>query len=98
MLHRVTKIRVNQLARAGRLAHEYSRDGWRLFRPAQVAVIGNARARFHPTRRGGLHGSAALCSRLMSEAHATRAGLITNASPDLPRQPRPAGVMPSLPL
>ena len=33
---------------AGRLPYELSRDGWRLFRPEQVAVIGNARrARFH---------------------------------------------------
>jgi hypothetical protein len=39
----VTKIRVSQLARAGRLPHEVSRHGWRLFRPEQVAVIGNAR-------------------------------------------------------
>jgi hypothetical protein len=46
----LTPVRVNQLARAGRLPHELSRYGWRLFRPEQVAVIGNARrARF----RGG---------------------------------------------
>jgi excisionase family DNA binding protein len=45
----VTDVRVNQLARAGRLPHELSRDGWRLFRPGQVAVIGNARrVRFQP--------------------------------------------------
>jgi excisionase family DNA binding protein len=35
----VTNIRVNQLAHAGRLPHEVSRDGWRLFRPELVAVI-----------------------------------------------------------
>jgi excisionase family DNA binding protein len=52
----VTNIRVNQLARAGRLPHELSRDGWRLFRPEQVAVIGNARrVRFHTHQaKGGL--------------------------------------------
>jgi hypothetical protein len=45
----LTPVRVNQLARAGRLPHEVSRHGWRLFRPEQVAVIGNARrVRFHP--------------------------------------------------
>jgi hypothetical protein len=39
----LTPVRINQLARSGRLPHEVSRHGWRLFRPAQVAVIGNAR-------------------------------------------------------
>ncbi len=50
----VAPARVGQLARAGRLPFETAPDGTRLFRRAQLKVIGNARS----SRRSARHSSA----------------------------------------